>query len=167
MKSETQASAVMPKFRHNVAAILINSQGEVLVCERANNASAWQFPQGGVDKGEADIEALYREVEEEVGISNEHYDVIGVKGAYKYFYPPKVRAKKKWDGQKQTYFLCQMKAGAPDVDLGEKNAEFRDYDWVQPKEFDAAWLPEFKLEVYQEVMRDFFGVEISPAPAGS
>lgn len=153
----------MPKFRPNVAAIIINSRGEILVCERANNARSWQFPQGGVDKGESSLEALHREVWEEVGLKPKHYKVKKKKSGYKYFYAPKIRAKKKWDGQKQTYYLCELHDSAPEVDLGVKNKEFSDYDWVQPSEFDEAWLPDFKLEVYREVMRDFFGLELAKA----
>ncbi|MFC4990695.1 RNA pyrophosphohydrolase [Rubritalea tangerina] len=150
----------MPKYRDNVAAIILNREGEILICERKNNARAWQFPQGGVDKGESFIEALHREVWEEVGLESKYYKVIDQKDGYKYLYPPKVRQKKKHDGQKQTYFLCKLKKSAPEVDLGDNNPEFSDYDWVRPEEFDEEWLPDFKLDVYRQVMRDFFGTEI-------
>ena len=109
---------LMPKYRPNVAAIIINREGEILVCERSNNGRAWQFPQGGVDKGETNIEALYREVLEEVGLEKKYYKVLEEKGGYKYLYPQKVREKKKFDGQKQTYFLCRLKKSAPEIDLG-------------------------------------------------
>jgi putative (di)nucleoside polyphosphate hydrolase len=156
-------NVLMPKYRPNVAAIIINREGEILVCERSNNARAWQFPQGGVDKGETNLEALYREVLEEVGLDKKYYKVLEEKGGYKYLYPLKVRDKKKFDGQKQTYFLCRLKKSAPEIDLGENNPEFRDYDWVRPEEFDEAWLPDFKLDVYREVMHHFFDIEIASA----
>lgn len=152
----------MPKYRPNVAAIIMNRDGEILICERSNNARAWQFPQGGVDKGESALEALHREVWEEVGLESEHYKVISEKGGYKYLYPPKVREKKKYEGQKQTYFLCKLKKSAPEVDLGENNPEFSDFDWVRPEEFDESWLPAFKLDVYRQVMKDFFEIEMIP-----
>ena len=154
-------SRAMPKYRPNVAAIIMNRDGEVLICERKNNARAWQFPQGGVDKGETLKEALYREVWEEVGLKSKFYDVVDEKDGYRYLYPPKVRAKKKYAGQKQTYFLCKLRKGAPEVDLGTNNPEFSDYDWVRPEEFDEEWLPDFKLDVYRQVMRDFFAVDIA------
>lgn len=153
----------MPKYRPNVAAIIINRDGEILICERSNNARAWQFPQGGVDKGETMLEALHREVWEEVGLEAKHYKVLDEKSGYKYLYPPKVREKKKYEGQKQTYFLCKLKKSAPEVDLGENNPEFSDFDWVRPEEFDEAWLPAFKLEVYRHVMKDFFEIEMVSA----
>ena len=58
----------MPEFRPNAAALILNRSGELLVCERINDRGAWQFPQGGIDEGESALEAMYREVLEEVGI---------------------------------------------------------------------------------------------------
>ncbi len=34
---------------------------------RTDVDNAWQFPQGGIDNGESADEALYRELEEEIG----------------------------------------------------------------------------------------------------
>ncbi|GAA5494316.1 RNA pyrophosphohydrolase [Rubritalea halochordaticola] len=139
----------------------MNHRGEVLVCERKNFHGSWQFPQGGVDKGERKKEALYREVWEEVGLKKSHYKVLEKKGGYRYLYPPKIRKKKKYDGQKQTYYLCQLKKWAPSPYIGKNNPEFRDYDWVHPEDFHEEWLPDFKLEVYRQVMWDFFEVDLS------
>ncbi|MEZ7956133.1 MAG: NUDIX domain-containing protein [Rubritalea sp.] len=150
----------MPKFRPNVAAIILNKKGEILVCERKNDRGAWQFPQGGVDGEESRLEALEREIMEEVGIPSEDYKTTEYRDGYFYFYPAHIRSNKKWDGQEQTYFLCRLKKKAKGPDLGKNNPEFRDFDWVMPEDFDAGWLPGFKLEVYREVMRDFFGLDL-------
>ena len=57
------------QFRENVAIIVSNSEGKVLLCARADNPGfEWQFPQGGIDKGESVLEAAYRELSEETGI---------------------------------------------------------------------------------------------------
>lgn len=129
------------------------------MCERKNDRGAWQFPQGGVDGKETDLQALAREVMEEVGIPAEDYKVVDSREGYYYLYPRYIRVKKKWDGQKQIYFLCRLKKKAKGPDLGENNAEFRDFKWVKPEGFDAKCLPDFKLEVYREVMEDFFGIK--------
>lgn len=150
----------MPEFRPNVAALIMNRKGELLVCERSKKRGAWQFPQGGVKNGETNSEALEREVYEEVGLKKDDYKVKDSKDGYYYFYPADIRVKKKWDGQVQTYFLCKLKKNAREIDLGEEDNEFVAYDWVKPEDFDVSWLPDFKLEVYREVMRDFFEVEI-------
>jgi putative (di)nucleoside polyphosphate hydrolase len=63
-------------------------------------------------------------------------------------------------GQEQTYFLCQLRTNAPQVNVKQKRPEFRAYRWIPPEEFDLDWLPAFKRDVYREVMRDFFQVEL-------
>ena len=106
--------------------------------------------------------SLAREVEEEIGLPPESYEILESRGGYRYFYPEGVKERKKgnFDGQEQTYFLCQLGADAPSIDLESQTREFRDYKWIGPQEFSVAWLPEFKREVYRRVMRDFFSVEI-------
>ena len=37
----------------------------------------WQFPQGGMNSDETPLEAMYRELEEEVGLRAEHVEVLG------------------------------------------------------------------------------------------
>jgi putative (di)nucleoside polyphosphate hydrolase len=154
----------MIHYRPNVAALIVNSAGNLLICERWTIPGAWQFPQGGVDAGETPEQALFREVREEVGLEAGHYEVIHRREGYRYLYPHAVRGKKLRKhgshGQEQTYFLCHLKSDAPQVNVRQKQQEFGAYRWILPAEFDLDWLPAFKREVYREVMRDFFQVEL-------
>jgi putative (di)nucleoside polyphosphate hydrolase len=154
----------MVRFRPNVAALVINTKGKLLVCERFGEPGAWQFPQGGVDHGEDMAEALKREVREEIGLQPKHYKIIEVRDGYRYLYPKAIRSKKLKKhgnhGQEQTYFLCKLKSNAPKVDVHQWPAEFQDYRWIKPENFKLKWLPDFKKDVYLEVLRDFFGVEL-------
>jgi putative (di)nucleoside polyphosphate hydrolase len=158
-----QATA-MVRYRPNVAALMVNPAGNLLICERSTLRGAWQFPQGGVDAGESLEQALFREVLEEIGLDPRHYEVIARREGYRYLYPEGVRHKKVRKhgnhGQEQTYFLCQLKSSAPEVNVNQKPREFRAYRWILPEEFDLDWLPNFKRDVYREVMRDFFEVEL-------
>lgn len=154
----------MVSFRQNVAALMMDGSGNVLVCERWNIPGAWQFPQGGVDPGEEVQDALFREVREEVGLLPEHYEVVERRGGYRYVYPPDVRLKKLRKhgnhGQEQTYFRCLLRPDAPPVNVDQRPREFADHRWIRPEEFRLEWLPDFKREVYRQVLRDFFGVEL-------
>ncbi len=150
----------MTDYRPNVAALLFTREGKLLICERSGKSDAWQFPQGGVHKGETELEALKREVLEEVGIKSKHYDILESRLGYKYDFPKERRAKKGYKGQKQTYFLCVMKPSFPDIDLGDSDAEFQDYQWIKPKSFKESWLPEWKRKVYTAVMSDFFNTTL-------
>jgi putative (di)nucleoside polyphosphate hydrolase len=154
----------MVRYRPNVAALVVNSVGNLLICERLTLPGAWQFPQGGVDAGESLEEALFREVREEVGLDASHYEVMDRREGYRYLYPEQVRGKKLRKhgnhGQEQTYFLCRLKSDAPPVNVKQKQQEFRAYRWILPQEFDLDWLPDFKRDVYREVMRDFFQIDL-------
>jgi len=154
----------MVRYRPNVAALVVNSVGNLLICERLTLPGAWQFPQGGVDAGESLEEALFREVREEVGLDASHYEVMGRREGYRYLYPEQVRGKKLRKhgnhGQEQTYFLCRLKSDSPPVNVKQKQQEFRAYRWILPQEFDLDWLPDFKRDVYREVMRDFFQIDL-------
>ena len=159
-------------YRPNVALLLLNSQDELLICERLEREGAWQFPQGGMDEGESPLEALHREVEEEIGLPPSSYEVLESRDGYCYLFPPEIRQmnkreKAKFDGQEQTYFLCRLKEGAPPIKVEQNPREFSSHTWVEPSLFDLAWLPPFKRPVYREVLRDFFGVELQAREGSS
>ncbi|MBP9827489.1 NUDIX hydrolase [Candidatus Saccharibacteria bacterium] len=52
-------------YRVSVKALITNQDGEVLVVNE--RGTGWDLPGGGLDWGEATIEALHREIEEELG----------------------------------------------------------------------------------------------------
>ena len=145
------------KFRSNVAGILQDAAGQILVCERLNVAGSWQFPQGGVAKGESREEALLRELEEELCLRFGDYQVLTSKGPYRYLFA-NGRKKKGFDGQEQYYYLATLTAPVERINIFTKDQEFQATRWIEPVAFDIAWVPEFKREVYRAVLKDFFGV---------
>ena len=74
----------MATYRPNAAAILRRPDGKILVGERINFKHAWQFPQGGVDKGEDLIAAMFREVEEEIGVTRDLLKIVAALSAGAY-----------------------------------------------------------------------------------
>ena len=76
-----------PKLRANVAAILRNREGKILICERIQIWNAWQFPQGGVDDGETLEQALTRELREEIGIEPGDFRIVEMRSGYMYMFP--------------------------------------------------------------------------------
>lgn len=151
-------------YRPNVAALLIRQDGKLLICERAGQPGAWQFPQGGIDPGETALQAIGREIQEETGFAPDQYSLLQSRGGYRYDYPVEVlnyvreKRKQPFVGQEQEYFLCLLNADAPAPSLDFR--EFCAYQWISPEGFRLAWLPEFKKEVYALVLQDFFNVQV-------
>jgi putative (di)nucleoside polyphosphate hydrolase len=138
--------------------MLTNEHGQVLWARRVGGRDAWQFPQGGISAGESPLQALYRELYEEVGLSPAAVEVLGsTKGWLRYRLPTQfVRAgqKPRCIGQKQKWFLLRLLEDdtAVQLDLNDK-PEFDHWQWV------SYWYPlnqviSFKREVYRRAMKE-------------
>ena len=65
-------------YRPNVAGMMVRQDGKLLICERSGQKGAWQFPQGGIDPGETALEAVRREIGEEVGVLPSQYESLSI-----------------------------------------------------------------------------------------
>jgi putative (di)nucleoside polyphosphate hydrolase len=144
------------KFRRNVAFILTRDSGEILLCERTGFKNSWQFPQGGAREEESNLEALRREVEEEISLNPSAYRIVAERGPYRYVFRSGFR-KEGCSGQEQRYFLAEV-LGTPKITVDEK--EFRAFRWILPQDFLIDWVPPIKRDVYRNVFRDFFNVQL-------
>lgn len=149
----------MATYRPNVAAILRKPKsGKILICKRNDFSKNWQFPQGGVDDGEDLLGALFREVEEEIGVPREMLSLHSCRTGYRYKFPNGNLKNGVYCGQDQTYFLCDFLGKNKDIILDQK--EFSGVRWIQPADFQLAWIPAFKHKVFRRVFKDFFGVRL-------
>ncbi len=98
-------------YRPNVGIILANSHNEVFWGKRIREHS-WQFPQGGIKRGETPEQAMYRELQEEVGLLPEHVRVLGRTREWLRYDVPKQWIRREWrntyKGQKQIWFLLRL-----------------------------------------------------------
>ena len=62
-------------FRPNVGNILLNQRNQVFWGKRIRNHS-WQFPQGGIDRGETPAQAKFRELHEDVGLRPDQVRIV-------------------------------------------------------------------------------------------
>lgn len=145
------------KYRANVAGILRNARGLILVGERLGVRDGWQFPQGGIDEGESPEQALVRELWEEIGVGASTIQILERRGPYRYLYG-NGRVKRGFHGKEQLYFLCEYTGADHAIRVETRHPEFQSYRWIAPADFRLEWLPQMKREVYRAVFSDFFRV---------
>lgn len=118
------------KLRENVAAIIINKNKKVLMCEHIWIDDAWQFPQGGVEEKESVENAILRELEEEIGTTNlKIISKMDEKIIYKF--PYYLKDKYKMDGNEQTFFLVYFYGDDSEIRFDNQvKPEFKAFDWV-------------------------------------
>jgi putative (di)nucleoside polyphosphate hydrolase len=145
------------KYRPNVAAVVVSSKYpekcEIFIAKRTDVPDAWQFPQGGIDKGESPKEALFRELKEEIG-TNSVEVVAKFPGWITYDFPSTISDKMyPFDGQKQQYYLVRLKSGSK-IDLEDENPEFSEYEFVDLNSvFDK--ISYFKRPIYNKILSHF------------
>ncbi len=152
----------LEKYRANAAVVVFNARGKVLICHRAGEIGdhCWQFPQGGIDKGEKPLQAAYRELFEETGIERKYTEKIGkIKGWLAYDFPEDVNfapnKRKHWLGQKQKWFAMRFLGKGEHIKLDmHQPPEFDQWMWA-----DLAQVPQmtiyWKRDVYHQVVCEF------------
>ncbi|MCK6407493.1 MAG: RNA pyrophosphohydrolase [Rhodocyclaceae bacterium] len=144
-------------YRPNVGIILCNAKNEVFWGKRIKEHS-WQFPQGGIKRGETPEEAMYRELHEEVGLLPEHVRILGRTRDWLRYEVPIQWIKREWrgsyKGQKQIWFLLRLVGRDSDVSLrASSHPEFDAWRW------NSYWVPldvviEFKRGVYEQALNE-------------
>ena len=144
-------------FRPNVGIILLNQRSQVFWGKRIRTHS-WQFPQGGIDRGENPEQAMFRELHEEVGLHPQHVQVLArTRDWLRYEVPDRfIRrdARGHYKGQKQIWFLLQLIGHDWDLNLRATNhPEFDAWRW------NDYWVPldvvvEFKRGVYEMALTE-------------
>jgi putative (di)nucleoside polyphosphate hydrolase len=94
-------------FRANVGIVLTRGSGEVFLGGRLGGRG-WQFPQGGVNRGEQIEEALFRELKEEIGLEPHDVEVLGSTRGWLRYRLPRQYIRDRCIGQKQRWFLLKL-----------------------------------------------------------
>lgn len=146
-------------YRSGVGVMLINREKKIFVGKRIDNHSdAWQMPQGGIDAGEDEDEAMFRELKEETGISQEFVQVLKKSEGYYYYNLPYKLQKKFWGGkylgQKQRWYLAQFDGDDSAVNINTETPEFSDWKWIAHDEIVNV-IVAFKRGLYEDVIREF------------
>jgi putative (di)nucleoside polyphosphate hydrolase len=146
-------------YRPNVASVIINEDNKILWAKRVNEDN-WQFPQGGIQKGETPEQAMYREVYEEVGLKKNSFEILGRSADWLKYDVPEKFVKTYWQGrykgQKQIWFLLKFIGSDDLINLNlHDSPEFDDWKW------ENFWHPlqdvvDFKKEVYSAALNELW-----------
>ncbi len=152
--------------------MLCAEDGRLFLGRRARG-HGWQFPQGGVGRGETLEQSLFRELKEEIGLGAEDVEVVSrTRHWLRYRLPARYvrhHVRPLCLGQKQRWFLLRLR---------QPDASFR-FDATEQPEFDHwrwvdYWQPlrevvYFKRAVYAQVLREFgpvvFPEGLPPCPS--
>ena len=142
-------------FRPNVGIILSNSDGKVFWGKRIGQRS-WQFPQGGINEGETPLEAMYRELHEEIGLLEEHVEVMGSTENWLKYRLPKHLIRRRSSpiciGQKQVWYLLRLTTDDSCVNLRATDVpEFDGWRWVHHQR-PVREVVYFKRTVYEKAL---------------
>jgi putative (di)nucleoside polyphosphate hydrolase len=143
-------------YRANVGIVITNDKNQVLLAKR-HKQNAWQLPQGGIDQGESDLEALFRELNEEIGLENHHVLVLAKTPKWLRYDLPKYHIRRSQKptciGQKQVWFLLRLTSNDNKIKLDtHSDIEFDDWAWVD------YWQPieqviDFKKPIYEDMLK--------------
>ena len=102
---------------------------------RRTGGRGWQFPQGGMRSGEALEQALFRELDEEIGVKQAQCSIVGQTERWlRYRLPPRYVRRNQQPlciGQKQRWFLLRLKArGGSSTSTRTARAGVRPWRWA-------------------------------------
>jgi NTP pyrophosphohydrolases including oxidative damage repair enzymes len=157
-------------YRDCVGVAVFNAQGNVFMGRRKlagdpdqseAHGSAWQLPQGGIDKGEDPLRAALRELYEETSIRS--VSLLAEAPEWIYYDLPDdlvgVAFKGKYRGQRQRWFAFAFTGSEDEIDVeapagGKFTPEFSAWRWEKLSRAPSLIVP-FKRPAYEQVVEAF------------
>ena len=152
-------------YRYNVGIIIINDRKQVFWAKR-NGKDAWQFPQGGIKKGESIKLAMYRELKEETGIGSADVEILGRTKNWLYYDVPKNFIKKEsrssYKGQRQIWFLLRFNGLDTNIIFPQtRESEFDAWKWIEFSEAPNMVI-QFKKHIYSSALLELAPMVFEP-----
>ena len=113
------------------------------------------MPQGGIDKGEDNLNAALRELEEETSIKSVKL-IKEIDGFTTYYLPENLLGiiwKGKYKGQKQKWFIVKFNGDDNEININTKKPEFLEWQWIDIEDLTRR-VVDFKLDIYRKIQKE-------------
>ena len=145
-------------YRPCAGIVLFNREGNVFVGKRLNQlGSAWQLPQGGIQKDELPRAAALRELEEETGARS--VTVLAEASKWLTYELPDELIGNVWNGkyrgQRQKWFAMQFTGDEEEINPANvQHPEFSTWRWARLDDLPRLAVP-FKRNIYAAIALEF------------
>ena len=146
------------QYRRCVGMMILNNENKILVGKRLDHPSGhWQMPQGGIDDNENPNEAVWREMQEEIGTNNA--SIIQESTQWiNYKIPLETLQTLPWGhkyvGQTQKWFLFRFNGADNEINVVTEKPEFSEWRWSNHNLLVENIVP-FKRNTYKKILEEF------------
>jgi len=145
-------------YRQGVSAIITNQNNEFLLVNLESFAEKFfAIPGGGVEEGETLKDAVYREINEELGITDKQLEIVGQSNMPVRFKFKEIRMNRKgveYEGSERYFF--GFKFISDEKIITPNPGEVRTYKWVAYNDLKDYLLFDCQLEDTTEKILEFF-----------
>jgi|GEM_PF-5094231 len=142
-------------YRSAIGAFIINEKNQLLVILKHNYINKWDIIKGGIEAGEDQLEALKREIKEELGIDS--FEILGkskislvkTKGNHKEIINEHM-------GQAWNNFWIRISS---ETELVIPNEEIEKYAWIDVTPENIAFY--FQIHDEEKVLQTFLPIELA------
>ena len=146
-------------YRQSTSAVLIDKLGRILIVQKNRyKENEWDIPGGGINPGETPIEAILRELTEEIGCSK--FESIKLSKQTDHYEWPDEKIiermsekRETYRGQERSQFFIKLDGG--ETDLKPQIEEIRSLKWVYPSELKTFLIFPNQYQKMKDFLQDF------------
>lgn len=139
------------KLRQKVRALIVDNSGQVLLIRpHGYSEDQWTLAGGGVEAGESPVEAMRRELAEELGLACDELQQLPVANRFVYSEDYKRKRALDHDGQEAVMFCVRV---PQDETLRLQAEEIAEARWFAPEHAEAAFPVQVQRHIFQQCLQ--------------
>ena len=144
-------------YRKGVSALILNKKNEFLLVNlQSFKEEYFAVPGGGIDEGETFEDAVYREIQEELGLEKDSLALVGKSDEPVIFAFKLNRGGVEYEGSERYFFGFRFVGNDSQIKLQED--EVRSYKWVSFENLGSYLLFDNQLEETKEKIIEIFKI---------